>query len=102
MGEDMKSVLSLAAIGLLSMSASVFAAPPQATPAPAPAAAVVTPAPAVKMTRAERKAEKKQIEANEKMALAECKKMNGAEKKACKKDAEAKEKAALAELKAKK
>ena len=96
----MKSVLSLAAIGLLSISASVFAAPPQA--APAPAATVVTPAPVVKETRAERKAEKKQIEATEKMALAECKKMKGAEKKACKKDAEVKEKAAMAELKAKK
>ena len=97
----MKSVLSLAAVSLLTLSASVFAAPPQAAPAPAPAATVATPAPVVKLTRAERKAEKKQIDATEKTALAECKKMNGAEKKACKKEAEAKEKAALAELKAK-
>lgn len=96
----MKFVLSLAAAGLLSMSASVFAAAPQT--APAPAATVVTPAPVVKETRAERKAEKKQIEATEKMAMAECKKLKGAEKKACKKDAEAKEKASMAELKAKK
>ena len=44
----------------------------------------------------------KQIEANEKMALAECKKLKGAEKKACKKEAEAKEKAAMAQVKAKK
>ena len=100
----MKSVLSLVAVGLFSISAAVFAAPPQAAPAPAPApaATAVTPAPVVKLTRAERKAEKKQIEATEKMALAECKKMSGAEKTACKKDAKAKEKAAMAELKAKK
>jgi hypothetical protein len=57
--------------------------------------------PAVKATRAERKAEKKQIEANEKMALAECKKLKGDEKKACKKQAEEQEKTATAALKAK-
>lgn len=99
----MKSVLSLAAVSLLSISLSAFAGAPQTAPAPAtPAATVVTPAPVMKETRAERKAEKKQIEATEKTALAECKKLKGAEKKACKKQAEAQEKAAMTELKAKK
>ena len=91
----MKSVLSLAAIGWPSLSASVFAAAPQRACTCAGSHAPM-PAPAAKITRAERKAEKKQIEATEKMALAECKKMSGAEKKACKKEAEAKEKAARA------
>jgi Skp family chaperone for outer membrane proteins len=99
----MKSVLSLATAGLLLLSTSVFAATPPATPAAtAPAATVVQPAPAVKETRAERKAEKKQIEATEKAAMAECKKLKGDEKKACKKEAEAQEKVSKAELKAKK
>jgi hypothetical protein len=113
-GKNMKSIFSLSVAGsLLVLTSSVFAADLQATPATtAPATTAthpattttttVTPAPAVKETRAERKAEKKQIEATEKTALAECKKLKGAEKKACKKQAEAQEKAARAELKAKK
>jgi hypothetical protein len=97
---NMKSILSLAVAGMFVLSSSAFAGSPQATPAPA--ATTAAPAtPVVKETRAEKKAEKKQIEADEKMAMAECKKLKGAEKKACKKDAEAKEKAAMAELKKK-
>ena len=53
------------------------------------------------MTSAERRAAKKQIDADEKMAKAACKKLRGSEKRSCKKDAEAKEKAAEADLKAK-
>lgn len=59
-------------------------------------------APAGEMTHAQRSAEKKQIEADEKTAKADCKKLKGAEASACKKKAEANEKSAEADLKAKK
>jgi Ni,Fe-hydrogenase III small subunit len=94
--------------GACALSGGVFAASHTAAPAAAPMApAATTPAataPAAmpaKMTHAERKAAKKQIDADEKMAKAECKKLSGAEKSACKKEASAKEKTAKAELKAK-
>ena len=92
-------------VGICAMSGGVFAASHTAAPAAAPmapAATATTPdAMPAKMTHAERKAAKKQIDADEKMAKAECKKLSGAEKSACKKDASAKEKMAKAELKAK-
>jgi hypothetical protein len=107
-GTNMKSILSLSIAGLLSLSASVFAAPqtaPAATP-PATSATTTTtttqPAPVMKETPAQRKAERKQIKADEKTALAECKKLKGAERKTCRQQAEAKEKAAMVDLKAKK
>ena len=69
--------------------------------APAASTTTKTDTASTKMTRAERSAAKKQIDADEKMAKAACKKLSGAEKSACKKDASAKEKMAKAELKAK-
>ena len=61
--------------------------------------AMAQPGPGGKLTPAEYKAEKKHIEADEKMAKAECKKLHGAHESACKKEAEAKEKMAMANLK---
>lgn len=101
LGAYMKFIQSLVAIAVCATSFSVFAAAHTAAPAAAPGAAPAAAAPAVKMTRAERSAAKKQIEADDKMAKAACKKLNGAEKSTCKKEASAKEKSAKAALKAK-
>ena len=101
--EKMKSIFKLSVAALLVCATSAFAVTTQTTPPATSATATAAQStPVVKETRAERKAEKKQIEANEKTAMAECKKLKGAEKKECKKQAEAQEKTATAELKAKK
>lgn len=93
----MKSTFKLAGAALLMASTAAFAAPQAAAPANAhPAAAAHASAP----TKTEVKAEKKQITADEKTALANCKTMKGAEKSACKKDAVAKAQHARAHLKA--
>ena len=110
--KNMKLIQSIVLAVACATSAGVFAAAhtaaPGAAPMPpatnmAPAATPMTPdaMPAAKMTRAERSAAKKQINADEKTAMAACKKLAGAEKTACKKDANAKDKMAKAELKAK-
>jgi hypothetical protein len=115
MEEQMKSAQHFLLAGLMAVTGTVFAAAHTAAPgttsmapaaAPTMAPGAVSPmAPstnsAMKMTHAQRKAAKKQIDADEKMAKAECKKLSGSEKRACKKEAEAKEKIAEADLKAK-
>lgn len=93
----MKSIFKLAGAVLLMASTAAFAAPQAAAPANThPMAATHAAAP----TKAEVKAEKKQITANEKTALANCKTMKGADKSACRKDAVAKAQHARAHLKA--
>jgi hypothetical protein len=109
--KTMKSMLKIASALLLLVSGAAFAADQTATPA-TPATSTTTTqhtatAPATsttttttgKMTRAQYKAAKKQVEADEKAAKAACKKLSGAEKSACRKDAEAKAETAMAELK---
>lgn len=93
----MKSIFKLAGAVLLMASSAAFAATQATAPAGAhPLAAAHASAP----TKAEVKAEKKQIRADEKTALAGCKTMKRAEKSACKKDAIAKAHTARAHLKA--
>jgi Spy/CpxP family protein refolding chaperone len=105
-GTNMKSILSLSIASVLALSASTFAVAQQTAPAPAtpPAtsATTTTTTTTTQATPAQRKAAKKQIEADEKAAMAECKKLKGDERKACRQQAEAKEKAATADLRAKK
>jgi hypothetical protein len=79
----MKSTFKLAGAVLLMASSAAFAATQTSAP-----------------TKAEAKAEKQQIRADEKTALAGCKTMKGAEKSACKKDAVAKAQTARAHMKA--
>ncbi|MFC4929712.1 hypothetical protein [Massilia sp. GCM10023247] len=93
----MKSSFKLAGALLLMASSAAFAAT-QTTAHPA------TQAPAAShpaaMTKADVKAEKKQIRADENTALAACKNMKSAEKSACRKEAMAKAANARAHLKA--
>lgn len=108
----MKSMFKMAGATLLLVSGAAFATGQATAPATAKTTTVqsTTTVPAAtttttttgKMTHAEYKAAKKQIEADEKMAKAECKKLKGAEERACKKEADAKEKTAMADLKARK
>lgn len=91
----MKSTLKFASAMLLMLSGAAFAAPQtQAQPATHAKAAAVAP------TKAEVKAEQRQIRSAEKTALAACKTMKGAQKSSCRKDAIAKAQGARAHLKA--
>lgn len=88
----MKSMFKIAAAVLCLSSSAAFAAGQQ--PAPTPAATPVATA------TAGVQAQKKQLRAEKKAALAACKTMTGATKTTCKKDARAKEEAGMAALKA--
>ncbi|MCA1855480.1 hypothetical protein LE190_06010 [Massilia oculi] len=95
----MKSTFKLAGAVLLMASTAAFAAPQAPAPASThPLAAAHASAP----SKAEVKADKQQIRADEKTALANCNTMKGAEKSACKKDAVAKAQHARGHVKASK
>lgn len=99
----MNSTIKIASAMLLMVSSAAFAvgqttAPVNTTPPSRPM--VTAPSAPMADTKADIKAQKKQIRADKKAALAECKKLKGADKKACKKEAKVKEAAAMADLKA--
>lgn len=92
----MKSTSTFIGAALLLGSSAVFAVP-QTAAHPAGQAPAATTAPTAK---SEIKAEKHQIQVEEKTAPAACKAMKGAQKSACKKDAVAKASSARAHPKA--
>lgn len=93
----MKSSFKLAGAMLLMASSAAFAATQTSAPPGTHAAAAAHPMAA---SKADVKAERKQIAANENTALAACKAMKGTEKSACRKEAIAKAANARAHLKA--